>query len=102
MVNVIKPLFDRLRDEKFLTWWERCAIQNTNESLQHVIWGLCPKEQYTSHTECTLAGNLVVLLFNSGMEVVYSEIVPNIGVTLTPGMISAWKRIDHKRVYGGE
>ena len=48
VVDVTKPVFDKLGDESFLGGCERCATQNANESLHHVIWGFAPKDQFTS------------------------------------------------------
>ena len=102
IVSVIKPLFDRLGDEKFLAGCEKCVTQNANESLHHVICGLCPKEQYNSPQECSLAVSLGVLLFNSGMEVIYPELLCNLDLTVTPRMIKTWRKVDNKRVRDGE
>ena len=55
IVEVIKPVFDRLGDKNFLSGCERYATQNPNESLHHAIWVLAPKQQYTSPRETSLA-----------------------------------------------
>ena len=74
-------MFDRLGDEHFLAGCEKCVTQNPNESLHHVIWGLAPKEQYTSSRETSLAVGLGCLLFNSGLEVTYTQLLPKIGLS---------------------
>lgn len=102
VVKVIKPVFDRLGDEKFLAGCERCATQNPNESLHHVVWGIAPKDQFTSQTENSAALNLGVLLFNTGMEMTCSLLLPMLGLTVSPPMLKAWERIDAARIYGAE
>jgi hypothetical protein len=102
IVQVVKPVFDRLGDAKFLAGCEKCLTQNPNESLHHVIWGLAPKEQYTSPRETSLAVSLGCLLFNSGMEVTYSQLLPHIGLNVSGEMVNAWIKIDKKRSYGAE
>lgn len=102
VVDVIKPVFNKLRDESFLSGCERCATQNANESLHHVIWGFAPKDQYTSRIENSLSVNLGVLIFNCGMNVTYSQLLPEIGVKVTNNMKKTWMEIDKKRIYGGE
>ena len=97
IVEVVKLVFDRLGDAKFLAGCEKRLTQNPNESLHHVIWGLAPKEQYTC-----LAVGLGCLLFNSGTEVTYSQLLPNIGLNVSEEMISAWMKIDKKRSYGAD
>jgi hypothetical protein len=102
IVDVIKPVFDRLGDANFLAGCEKCATQNANESLHHVIWGLAPKEQYTSPCETSLAVGLGCLLFNSGIEITYSQLLPRIGLAANKTMVNAWEKMDKKRIYGAE
>jgi hypothetical protein len=90
IVDVIKPVFDRLGDANFLAGCEKCATQNANESLHHVIWGLAPKEQYTSPCETSLAVGLGCLLFNSGIEITYSQLLPRIGLAANKTIVNAW------------
>ena len=68
IIKVVQPIFDRLGSEQFLAGCENCLDQNNNESLHHVIWGMSPKEQFTSQEEASLAVSLGVLLFNNGMK----------------------------------
>ena len=98
IIEVMKPVFDRLGDANFLAGCERCATQNPNESLHHVIWGLAPKEQYTSPRETSLAVSLGCLLFNSGMEITYSQLQPKIGLNVDEKMVNEWKKVDKKRI----
>jgi hypothetical protein len=102
IVEVIKPVFDRLGDANFLAGCEKCATQNPNESLHHVIWGLAPKEQYTSPRETSLAVSLGCLLFNSGMEVTYSQLLPKIGLNVDDNMVKEWNKVDKKRLCAAE
>ena len=97
IVEVVKPVFDRLGDANFLAGCEKCLTQNPNESLHHVTWGLAPKEQYTSPRETSLAVGLGCLL-----EVTYSQLLPSIGLNVSEEMISAWMKIDKKRSYGAD
>lgn len=102
IVEVIKPVFDRLGDENFLSGCERCATQNPNESLHHVIWALASKEQYTSPRETSRAVSLGCLLFNSGAEITYSQLLPKIGLRVDEKMVNEWKKIDSKRINTAE
>ena len=99
IINVIKPLFDRLRDEHFLAGCKKSVTQNPNESLHHVTWGLAPKEQYTSSRETSLAVGLGFLLFNSGLEVTYTQLLLKIGPSVSSLMINSWEDINEKRIY---
>ena len=44
----IEPLFERLSNLAFLTDCSNTLTSNNNESYHYVLWGLAPKEQYTS------------------------------------------------------
>ena len=47
VVEVIKPLFERLGSPIFLSAVANCRTQNVNESFHHLVWQLAPKETYT-------------------------------------------------------
>ncbi|XP_076082651.1 uncharacterized protein LOC143053758 [Mytilus galloprovincialis] len=42
VVQILKPVFEKLSDEKLLTGAEKCLTQNQNESLHPVIWSYLP------------------------------------------------------------
>ena len=98
----MQPVFYRLGDKRFLAGCERCATQNANESLHHVIWGIAPKDQYTSQTENSTALNLGVLLFNSDMKVTFSMLLLMLEVTVTPTISKTWEKVDQVRIYGAK
>ena len=99
VVSVMKPLFDRLGDEAFLAGCENCYSQNVNESLHHVIWGMAPKDAYSSPQEVSTAISLGVLQFNRGFHNTYAELLPALGVEVKPGMLEMWSKIDGDRLY---
>ena len=68
IVDTMKPLFTRLTDPALLENCKDARTQNPNESFNHVIWNLAPKEQLVSPLETSLAINIAVSLFNSGLE----------------------------------
>ena len=102
VVKVIKSVFDKLADKIFLAGCESCLTQNADESLHHVIWGIAPKDQFTSQAENNIAVNLGVLLFNCGVEVTYSQLLPMLDVPVSESMLKAFRIIDNKRIYGAE
>jgi len=62
----IKPIFNRLADRKQL---ERCAkglTQNANESINSIIWQLCPKERFVGAETIETAVAIAVCKFNDG------------------------------------
>ena len=98
VVNAVQPTFDRLGDTNFLAGCEKCLDQNNNESLHHVIWGMAPKEQFTSQQEASLAVALGVLVFNNGIENTLSKLLPIVNIAVQPAMTAEWQKIDRKRI----
>lgn len=98
IVKVVQPVFDRLGAETFLAGSEKCLDQNNNESLHHVIWGMAPKEQFTSQQEASLAVSLGVLVFNNGVEYTLCKLMPMVNLQVFPAMRQGWQKIDCKRM----
>jgi len=66
VVEVIKPTFEALSANDLL---DRClegANQNQNESLNSVVWGLCPKDSFVGLSSVETACALAVARFNDG------------------------------------
>ena len=89
-------------DKNFLAGCESCSTQNANETFHHVIWGVAPKDQFTSQVENSIAVNLGVLLFNWAVEVTYSQLLPMLDVPVSESMLKALRIIHNKRIYGAE
>ena len=53
--EIVKPIFSKLGDEKFLKACKNIATSNANEPYHHVLWGLAPKEAFCSTKEIDLA-----------------------------------------------
>ena len=47
VVEIIKPLFERLGSPSFSAAVENCRTQNVNESFHHLVWQLAPKDTFT-------------------------------------------------------
>lgn len=102
VVEVVKPIFDKLGNKTFLAGCERGLTQNANESLHHVIGGMAPKEQLNSQVETFLAVCLGVMTFNAGVEATYKGLLPAVEIKVTPSMIHSWQKIDHDRVVSSD
>lgn len=95
--EVVRPVFAKLGSEAFLAGCEKCLTQNPNESFHHVIWGISPKDQFTSQNETHLAVCLGVMIFNNGMEKTYSELMSMCSLSVEATMVSALQKIDGVR-----
>ena len=98
VVQLMQPTFDRLGSEEFLVGCEKCLDQNKNECLHHVVWGMAPKEQYTSQQEASLAVALGVLVFNNGLEDTVSKLLTAMDLPVNSGMLRELQMIDKKRM----
>ncbi|CAC5404808.1 unnamed protein product [Mytilus coruscus] len=68
LVEMPKPVFEKLSSLQLLKGTEKCVTQNQNESLHHVIWSYLPKGEYHSPSEKQLGVALAVGHFNEGMN----------------------------------
>ena len=102
VVKVIQPTFDRLGYEEFLVGCESCLDQNNNESLHHAVWGMAPKEQYTSQQETSLAVSLGVLVFNNGMNDTVIKLLGSMDIPVHFDMKERCKQIDAKCLIGSD
>lgn len=66
LVEVLKPVFEKLSSLQLLQGAEKCLIKNQNESLHHVIWSYLPKGEYYSPSETELGTALAIGHFNDG------------------------------------
>ena len=64
LVEVLKPVFEKLSSLQLLQGAEKCLIQN--KSLHHVIWSCLPKGEYYSPSETELGTALAIGHFNDG------------------------------------
>ena len=97
MIDAMKPLFERLADEAFLEGCKNCYTQNPNESLNHLIWSLAPKEQFVSNQKTSLAG-LAVCIFNNGYAYLLSQLLEQCNLNYSYESIKRWQFLDMERV----
>ena len=97
VMEVIKPLFSRLASTTFLVTVKDCYTQNPCESLNHLVWSLAPKEQYTSPQETSLAVSLAACVYNNGLNQTLSSMINKCGLRCKSNMKRIWKRLDHER-----
>jgi hypothetical protein len=68
VIQATKNVFEELANEELL---KRCLggyTQNPNESLNAVIWKLCPKTGFRGRNNLEAATYIAVLLFNGGQK----------------------------------
>ena len=82
----------------FLESVKHCSTQNPCESLNHVIWGLAPKEQHVSPMETSLAVNIGVCIFNSGTEYTLKQLLDRSNLDWSTGVRNEWSKVDNKRI----
>ena len=99
VVEVVKPLFERLGSVQFLSSVASCRTQNVNESFHHLVWQFAPKDVFTSTIDTKRALYLAVALFNDG----YTESLKNIcdlaGINFYLNMTNQWKNFDSLKLY---
>ena len=96
--EIIKPIFSKLGDEKFLEACKNIVTSNANESYHHVLWGLVPKEAFCSTKEIELAINLTVCIFNSGFLWTYENVFQECNLKLSIEAKKIFRQIDATRI----
>ena len=97
---IILPTFERLGDRKFLEKCKNCRTQNVNESLHSVIWGMAPKDKYTSPNETEAAVNIGVSLYNDGLTKTLKRLYEAWGLKYTSS--AEWRALDDERIKKSE
>ena len=103
--SIPRPVFDKMRDvyirladKPLLQRCNRGATQNANESLNGVIWNLCPKESFCGPATVETAVYIAVALFNHGTAVV-EDMLTTLGCNPSHYTVSGLARVDQKRLY---
>ena len=94
----LKPLFTRLTNDELLN---RCLMghtQNQNESLNNVLWSICPKTKFCGVDKVKLCTSEAISHFNTGAAS-RATILETVGVTPGYNMLSALQEEDATRVY---
>ena len=99
VVEVIKPLFERLGSPSFLSAVANCRTQNVNESFHHLVWQLAPKETYTSTNKTKCALFLAVSLFNDGYASSLGNICKLARIKVYENMKNQWNKFDSVKLY---
>lgn len=68
VMQLVKPIYQRLTDEDMLAKCLHGKTQNCNESLHSLIWKRCPKTTYAGPDVVKLAVYDAIIYFNSGAE----------------------------------
>lgn len=91
-----------MADVAFLENCKECRNQNPNESFNSLVWSLSPKEQFTSALETSLAVNIAVCLYNSGLEYTLINLFEKSAISISPLMLTQWRNIDITRITKGD
>ena len=62
----IKPILDKLKDEKLLQLFLKGFNQNAAESFNNVLWHMCPKSKFVGSVPFKVCPSLAVVLYNDG------------------------------------
>lgn len=101
VAQYLKPVYERLTNEKLMS---RCLLgmtQNANESFHAVVWSHCPKHIFVGSKRVAIATALAVANFNRGSRGVL-EFVEAIGCSVTREMESRGVKRDQIRVIRAE
>jgi len=84
VLDLIKPIYEDLSNDKLL---ERCVggyTQNSNESFNQLIWKIAPKMMHSGAKIVNIAAFLATCTFNNG-DTSLLEIMNVLGISVGPG-----------------
>ena len=97
----LKPIYDRLSDPALLA---RCLpgyTQNSNESINALVWNKCPKSKWHGRKRVLMATCSASLHFSSGASV-KNQVMLKAGLNVGDHTRKEFKRRDSKRVKQAE
>ena len=97
----LEPIFRRLTSAELLESCLKGLTQNQNESINSILWSLCPKNKFCGRSKLLLAVADTVLKFNTG-SFSRSCILKSIGCQPKSNIMCALRREDGIRVYHAE
>ena len=100
-MQVVKPLFERLRSVQFLSSVASFRTQNVNESFHHLVWQFAPKDVFTSTIDTKCALYLAVALFNDGYTKSLKSFCDLAGITFYLNMTNQWEKFDSLKLSQG-
>ncbi|GBM70966.1 hypothetical protein AVEN_112013-1 [Araneus ventricosus] len=80
IMNIIKPTYMKLCDQKLLENCLHGKAQNANESFNNVLWTILPKNTYVELQTLGLGSSITVLLFNDGFSGIIG-VLNELGIT---------------------
>ncbi|XP_032242112.1 uncharacterized protein LOC116620586 [Nematostella vectensis] len=95
----VLPTFLTLCERDLLQSVAKGLTQNANESLNHLVWDICPKEGFSGPDTVGSACAIAVSLFNGGAHTLAAMLI---GLHLEVGKLSlaGFTAIDQQRLYG--
>lgn len=97
VLNAITPLYEDLSNDNLLT---RCVggyTQNSNESLNAMIWSLAPKQTFSGAKTVDIASYCAPSIFNEGFSSLL-KIMDIMNVKIGPNAFNLCKTVDERRI----
>ena len=98
VAEAIKPVYTDLSRDELL---ERCLEafnQNSNESLNSLIWMFAPKSRFCGPKIVKTAANLATIIFNDG-HLALLDVTENLGISIREKLFNYCHEIDQKRIH---
>ncbi|GBL86797.1 hypothetical protein AVEN_96034-1 [Araneus ventricosus] len=96
-MNIIKPTYMKLCDQKLL---EKCLhgkTQYADESFNNVLWTILPKNTFVELQTLRLGSSIAVLLFNDGFSGIIG-VLNELGITPGHNTLKHYSSFDTERI----
>ncbi|GFT69263.1 uncharacterized protein TNCV_2254091 [Trichonephila clavipes] len=101
ILNIVKPHYFKLCDQKLLEMCLHGLTQNANESFNGVLWNIVPKQNFVELQSLKLGASIAVLHFNEGASGLL-KVINKLGFNAGSYMIRVLKLYDHRRINDAE
>ena len=95
--EVVKPVYERLTQDKLLEGCLGGFTQNSCESLNHLIWARCPKSLASGRNHLDAASAGAVIVFNEGKQAL-CEVFQKLGISPGRNTQELFRKTDRKRI----
>lgn len=97
VMDAMKPIFNDLSHPKLLVRCIGGKTQNSNESINALVWKCCPKTSSCGKRIVKIAVGEAVILFNEG-NVGRLELMKDLGLTISNATVKFMRMLDEKRI----
>ncbi|XP_014485395.1 PREDICTED: uncharacterized protein LOC106749935 [Dinoponera quadriceps] len=97
VLKAITPIYEELSNKNLLTRCVRGYTQNSNESLNAMIWSLAPKQTFSGAKTVDIASYCAASIFNEGYSSIL-KMMDVMNIKIGPNAFNLCNTVDERRI----